>query len=623
VPAPVVVEPPVASFTWTPASPTFGQSASFTDTSTGEPTTWAWAFGDGGTSTARNPTHSYATCGSYTVTLTVTNAGGNHSATRQLNVVGCTSSCAARRALPSRYEPGKALDVSLGLTPPGFTQSYSVEEQPPTGWAVSGIDNGGVFEAATGKVRWGPFADAQPRTLHYRSTPPSGSTGPKTFSGFVVINGAGQAVCGSSTIATGTVHPADTTGNFTISIDEFTAYGSAWKSGATWPSAPNQIPIDYVTNAGVIWKNGENYYFDGSVNPPWVAGTAKPSPADSELSSSDLMISAGAVSSFSPNAYTPGGPVKVSIKVTPNGSTRVYAVEDAPPTGWNVSSIDSGGQFDAVNRKVKWGPAFDNQSRTFTYIATPPTNESGAKTFHGLASFDGASVAITGARTLNPAFSAWIPVASHTPGKNNTKWRSDLGILNTGNATANIEVRFFANQGTTSKTTAVAPGAQSILVDVVGQLGKEGSGAIEVRSDRPVKVSSTTYNDAATGTFGQDYIASTTLQPLGSAEVAFLPQLVEDANYRTNIALTNTSLLAASATVTLFDGAGKELASYSVDLRAGEWRQENQPFRLKAGQTNMTRGYARIRVNSGSGIMATASVINNRSNDPRTVVPVR
>lgn len=63
--------PPSASFTWTPQAPTLGQQAQFTDTSSGNPTSWSWSFGDGATSTARNPTHSYTNAGTYTVTETV------------------------------------------------------------------------------------------------------------------------------------------------------------------------------------------------------------------------------------------------------------------------------------------------------------------------------------------------------------------------------------------------------------------------------------------------------------------------------------------------------------------------------------------------------------------------
>ena len=48
----------------------------FTDASGNTPTSWAWKFGDGGTSTARTPTHVYADDGVYTVTLTVTDDDG-------------------------------------------------------------------------------------------------------------------------------------------------------------------------------------------------------------------------------------------------------------------------------------------------------------------------------------------------------------------------------------------------------------------------------------------------------------------------------------------------------------------------------------------------------------------
>ena len=49
----------------------------FTDQSTGAPTSWLWNFGDGTTSTAQNPTHTYAATGTYQVTLTATNAVGS------------------------------------------------------------------------------------------------------------------------------------------------------------------------------------------------------------------------------------------------------------------------------------------------------------------------------------------------------------------------------------------------------------------------------------------------------------------------------------------------------------------------------------------------------------------
>jgi len=46
-------------------------------------TTWQWTFGDGSTSTERNPTHTYEAPGSYTVSLRVTNAQASHRTERR------------------------------------------------------------------------------------------------------------------------------------------------------------------------------------------------------------------------------------------------------------------------------------------------------------------------------------------------------------------------------------------------------------------------------------------------------------------------------------------------------------------------------------------------------------
>jgi PKD repeat protein len=61
------VPAPTASFTLTPAQGTAPLAVQFTDTSTGSPTSWLWTFGDGATSTSQNPSHTYASAGTYTV----------------------------------------------------------------------------------------------------------------------------------------------------------------------------------------------------------------------------------------------------------------------------------------------------------------------------------------------------------------------------------------------------------------------------------------------------------------------------------------------------------------------------------------------------------------------------
>jgi PKD repeat protein len=82
--------PPVASFSYsgTGVAPA---TVTFTNTSTGGLTSYFWDFGDNGTSTSENPTHTYVNGGVFTVKLTVTGVGGSTSVTKTLNIQTPTS----------------------------------------------------------------------------------------------------------------------------------------------------------------------------------------------------------------------------------------------------------------------------------------------------------------------------------------------------------------------------------------------------------------------------------------------------------------------------------------------------------------------------------------------------
>jgi len=222
--------------------------------------------------------------------------------------------------------------------------------------------------------------------------------------------------------------------------------------------------------------------------------------------------------------------------------------------------------------------------------------------------------------------SVWLPVASHAGGLNGSQWRSDLGLLNPGTVTANVEIEFYGSDVVATNTTQVPPGVQSILTDVVGQLAASGSGAIQVLSDQPLEVTARTYNQVSStascypgGTQGQDYPAVLTGNGLSAGQSAYLAGLTENTSYRCNIGVVNTGTASATVLVTLYDGAGDSLADYTVSLAAGQWAQATQPFLNEAGQTAMDSGYATIAVQSGSGVFGFASVIDNITNDPTTV----
>ncbi len=73
---------PAANFSATPLSGCTPLAVTFTDLSTGGPTSWQWDLGNGTLSTQQNPTTTYFNSGLYTITLTATNAAGSNTISR-------------------------------------------------------------------------------------------------------------------------------------------------------------------------------------------------------------------------------------------------------------------------------------------------------------------------------------------------------------------------------------------------------------------------------------------------------------------------------------------------------------------------------------------------------------
>jgi len=133
--------PPSANFTFSPSSPTTADTVSFTDTSTdpdGPIVAWAWDFGDGGTSPAKNPTHKYGTAKSYMVTLTVTDDDGAKNTATKNVVVGVVP--------PPNVPPSASFTVSPSSPTTADTVSFTDTSTDPDGpivaWAWDFGDGG-------------------------------------------------------------------------------------------------------------------------------------------------------------------------------------------------------------------------------------------------------------------------------------------------------------------------------------------------------------------------------------------------------------------------------------------------------------------------------------------------
>jgi len=126
-------QPPTASATGMPTSGTAPLMVNFTGSGNdpdGSIMSWAWTFGDGGTSTMQSPSHTYNTAGNFTARLTVTdNGGATASATVAIAVTTATNTAPVANAGPDQLnkDPGTTVSLSGAASsdPDGSIASYA------------------------------------------------------------------------------------------------------------------------------------------------------------------------------------------------------------------------------------------------------------------------------------------------------------------------------------------------------------------------------------------------------------------------------------------------------------------------------------------------------------------
>ncbi|MFI5165696.1 MAG: neprosin family prolyl endopeptidase [Thermoanaerobaculales bacterium] len=291
--------------------------------------------------------------------------------------------------------------------------------------------------------------------------------------------------------------------------------------------------------------------------------------------------------------------------------------------GYAVLTVNSGSGVTSTASVIDDG---SGDPTTENWKALPAASQSGVAS-NGTATLSDRTFTLTQAGgSVSYAYSYWLPVISHSPGAGGTQWRSDVGVLNPSSSSADLEFLLYTGGGTLTTTQSVGGNAQEIVTDLAAELGfTTGSGALEVLSTQPLLVTSRTYNLQTSGwTYGQGYDGIASSDALAAGQSAYLPQLEQTGvagqvgTYRTNIGVTNTGSTAASVTLAIFTAGGTQVWSDTKSYSPGQFYQYQEPYRLGAGLTNVSAGYAVITVNSGSGVDAYASVIDDGSGDPTT-----
>jgi hypothetical protein len=214
-----------------------------------------------------------------------------------------------------------------------------------------------------------------------------------------------------------------------------------------------------------------------------------------------------------------------------------------------------------------------------------------------------------------------IPGIAHLAGAASSLWRSDVRIFHpdAGGDSATVVLTYYpgnvANPTPVTRTVSIGANRIVALDDILlATFGNDnGSGALKIQSDGKLLVTSRTFNQSTSGTFGQD-IPAVAYDKALSASATSLFSGLSDSRYRTNVGFFNLSATPIDLTLSLKSPAGAVLASKPFHLDPNIMTQMNLFSFLGAAGT----AAASLSV-SGSGAgsyWAYASVIDSVSGDP-------
>jgi PKD repeat protein len=245
---------PTAGFTGSPTSGDYPLNVDFTDQSSGA-TSWDWTFGDGGTSTAQNPSYTYTVAGTYTVTQTVTNSCGNDFDTKVDYITVTTPPCYAPVADFSGTPTSGDFNLNVSFT--------DLSTNTPTSWSWT-FGDGGTSTAQNPSYTYTVAGDY---TVSMTATNSCGSDG-DTKTGYITVTEPTGGFCDD--FGDGNVSDWDIlSGDWTVSggqLDGYIASGTAFIMSPLGDLADATITVDWTSLTGGTWTNGIVVfgYIDGS-----------------------------------------------------------------------------------------------------------------------------------------------------------------------------------------------------------------------------------------------------------------------------------------------------------------------------------------------------------------------
>ncbi len=523
--------------------------------------------------------------------------------------------------IPNKYTPDQPITVRISFTTPTGATLVEIDDVLPTGWtfvAGSQDPSGATTSTVDGRVhvKWSRSIPELP-TFQYAAVPHS--CGPQDFAGTIKLSDdfkeigrgslertVGCAVTTCCTLTCGAT-PSVASGSAPLAV---TFTGSATATGC--PTGPT-YDWDFGDGSHSSQQSPVHTYAAGTFT--WRLRVTS-GPETCEKSGTIKVDPSGCQLSCDATASPSTGTAPLAVSLT--GSATPIGCAGQPTFDWDFGDTSPHVTLSSVSHTYPW---------TGTY-AWKLTVRSDDKTCSKTGTIQVGSSTVA-PPIASPGSHVYIVSASaHAAGVPPTYWMSDMVIHNPGAQVATVAA--YLLQGSRDNSNAVGkagvvPAGQSVrLGDVVGTVFAQASaaGAILLGSDQELVVTSRTYNNASSGTYGQyieGYPVATAVQ---AGESVRLLGLAKNAKYRTNIGFANAAGINIAIVTSIYRADGGLVGSRTTNLLPYGWKAENAIIDPMTA-ANVDDAYAVISSSSsGARFFTYASVIDQRTGDPIQVVPV-
>lgn len=224
-----------------------------------------------------------------------------------------------------------------------------------------------------------------------------------------------------------------------------------------------------------------------------------------------------------------------------------------------------------------------------------------------------------------------LPSSARAPGKGGAFYTTDLSVGNRGGSEARFKLKFLGNNadgtgGPESSELVLGPNQSVTYLDILGSIFGRTTDYGAVRLTANVTTLSVTGQTSTAdpskpgGTFGQSVPAFAASDLITAGVIRSIVGVREDASFRTNVVLTNGGTAPVTVNGTLLSTSGAVLASGTWTLPALGMTQVSVKDNM--GVTSARDAQLLLTTStSGGAFAAYASVIDNVTNDPRTLLP--